>query len=96
MHPNGRTLYCSVSGVNSIVTCALDADGIPAPVQWLGCRGNFPRGLQLSPDGRFLLCGNMVSGDVTVFAVDEDGMLTDTRRTIKAVSPSAIRFYTTD
>lgn len=95
IHPNGRALYCSISGMNMIVTCALDADGMPTPVQWLDCRGNFPRGLQLSPDGRFLLCGNMVSGDVTVFAVDEAGMLTDTQRTIKAVSPSAIRFYET-
>ena len=29
------------------------------------------------------------------FAVDEEGMLTDTRRTVEAVSPSAIRFYET-
>ena len=93
MHPNGRMLYCSISGMNMIVACALDADGMPTPVQWLSCRGNFPRGLQLSPDNRFLLCGNMCSGDVTVYAVDGDGILTDTLRTIEAVSPSAIRFY---
>ena len=27
MHPNGRTLYCSVSGMNMIVVCALDEKG---------------------------------------------------------------------
>ena len=36
------------------------------------------------------------NSEVTNVMYDEDGMLTDTRRTIKAVSPSAIRFYTTD
>ena len=92
-YPNGRTLYCSISGMNMIVTCRLDEKGMPVPTQWLSCRGNFPRGMTLSPDGRFLLCGNMVSGDITVFAADEEGLLTDTGRTVPAVSPSAIRFF---
>jgi len=93
MHPNGRMLYCTLSGLNTIVACRLDEMGKPTPVQWLHCRGNFPRGIALSPDERFLLCGNMVSGDVTIFAADADGLLTDTGKTIEAVSPSAIRFY---
>lgn len=94
MHPNGKALYCTISGMNMIVACRLDEEGRPRPVQRLSCRGNFPRGIQLSPDGRFLLCGNMCSGDVTTYAVDEDGLLADTGKTFEAVSPSAIRFYT--
>jgi 6-phosphogluconolactonase (cycloisomerase 2 family) len=91
VHPNGRTLYCTLCGLNLIVVCRLDEDGVPTPVQQIQSRGNLPRGIALSPDGRFLLSGNMVSGDVTVFAADEDGMLTDTGKTFEAVSPSAIR-----
>lgn len=93
VHPNGRTLYCTLCGLNLIVVCRLDENGIPTPVQRIQSRGNLPRGIALSPDGRFLLSGNMVSGDITLFAADQEGLLTDTGRTVPAVSPSAIRFF---
>ncbi len=96
VHPNGKVLYCTLCGLNLIVVCAIGEDGLPRPVQRVFARGNLPRGIALSPDGRFLLSGNMVSGDITLFAVDDKGMLTDTGRTYEAVSPSAIRFFTTD
>ena len=35
------------------------------------------------------------SSDAETALLDEEGMLTDTRRTVEAVSPSAIRFYET-
>lgn len=91
VHPNGRVLYCTLCGLNLIVVCSLDENGAPTPVQRIHCRGNLPRGIALSPDNRFLLSGNMVSGDITTFAVDEMGLLQDTGRTFEAVSPSAIR-----
>ncbi|NTV91058.1 MAG: lactonase family protein, partial [Clostridiales bacterium] len=55
--------------------------------------GNLPRGLCLSPDGRYMLSGNMISGDITTFRVLEDGTLEATGKTYKAVSPSAIRIF---
>lgn len=94
VHPNGKTLYCTLCGLNLIVVCHLDENGAPRPVQRIKSRGNLPRGIALSPDGRFLLSGNMVSGDITLFAVDEEGLLTDTGKTFEAVSPSAVRFLT--
>ena len=93
VHPNGKTLYCTLCGLNLIIVCRLDENGVPTPVQQIYSRGNLPRGIRLSPDGRFLLSGNMVSGDVTLFAADEDGMLTDTGKTFEAVSPSAIKMF---
>lgn len=93
VHPDGKTLYCSLCGLNLIVVCRLDEEGIPHPIQRVDSRGNLPRGLAISPDRRFLLSGNMVSGDITVFAVNEDGTLRDTGTTAGAVSPSAIRFF---
>lgn len=93
VHPNGKTLYCTLCGLNLIVVCHIDENGTPRPVQRVYSRGNLPRGIALSPDGRFLLSGNMVSGDITTFAVDEEGLLTDTGKTFEAVSPSAIRFF---
>lgn len=91
VHPNGKALYCTLCGLNLIVVCRLDEDGVPTPVQLVNSRGSLPRGIALSPDRRFLLSGNMVSGDVTTFAVDEEGLLTDTGKTFEAISPSAIR-----
>lgn len=94
VHPNGKILYCTLCGLNLIVVCRIDENGVPRPVQRVDSRGNLPRGIALSPDGRFLLSGNMVSGDITTFAVDEEGLLTDTGKTFEAVSPSALRFLT--
>lgn len=96
VHPNGKMLYCTLCGLNLIVVCRLDENGVPTPVQWIDSRGVLPRGLALSPDRRFLLSGNMVSGDITIFSVDEEGLLTDTGKTVPAVSPSAIRMFMVD
>ena len=84
-------LYCTLCGLNLIVVCRLDDEGVPTPVQRIDSRGVLPRGIALSPDGKYLLSGNMVSGDITTFAVDEEGLLYDTGKTFAAVSPSAIR-----
>lgn len=92
-HPGGKTLYCSLIGLNLLIVCRLDEQGLPSVVQRLSCRGVLPRSLALSPDRRFLLCGNMLSGDITVFAADEEGLLQDTGQTVKAVSPSAMKFF---
>ncbi len=94
VNPNGKVLYCTLCGLNLIVVMSLNEEGVPAVSQLVDSRGNLPRGLALSPDGRFLLSGNMVSGDITLFSVDENGLLSDTGKTVEAVSPSAIRFYT--
>ncbi|MGN0968904.1 MAG: lactonase family protein [Oscillospiraceae bacterium] len=93
VHPDGKTLYCTLCGLNLIVVCRIDENGVPRPVQRVNSRGNLPRGIALSPDGRFLLSGNMVSGDITTFSVDEEGLLTDTGKTYEAISPSAVRFF---
>jgi 6-phosphogluconolactonase (cycloisomerase 2 family) len=94
VHPNGKVLYITLCGLNLIVVCELDAAGLPTEKQLIDSNGRMPRGLALSPDQRFLLSGNMLSGDITTFAVNDDGTLTSTGRTWDAVSPSAIRFFT--
>lgn len=96
VHPNGKAMYLTIGGYDVIVEMGLDADGMPVPGKVLDARGQQPRCLALSPDGRFLLSGNMVSGTVTTFAVDDNGVLTDTGKTYEAISPSAIRFYTVE
>ena len=93
VHPNGKSLYCTLSGLNLIVVCDLDETAMPTVKQVAKSNGKMPRGIRLSPDLRFLLSGNMLSGDITTFAVNEDGTLTSTGKTFEAVSPSAIQFF---
>lgn len=93
-HPNGKVVYCTVEGGdNLLVTMKVLEDGTLKLVQNIDCEGTMPRGICISPDGRFLLSGNLTSGDVTVFAIDEEGMLSYTGNKYEAVSPSAIRIF---
>ncbi|MBR1496727.1 MAG: beta-propeller fold lactonase family protein [Oscillospiraceae bacterium] len=93
VNERASALYISLCGINEIAVLSLDGSGIPTLVQSVPAGGDLPRGLCLSPDGRFLLSGNMVSGDITAFAVQPDGTLAPTGRVYEAVSPSAIRFF---
>lgn len=89
-------MYVTLCGLNLIIVLHLDEEGNPTCAQEVKSGGGLPRGLGMSPDQRFLLSGNMVSGDITTFAVAEDGTLTSTGKVIPAVSPSAIRFFVSE
>lgn len=91
--PDGNTLYVTLCGINAIVVAALDESGNPKRKQIVSSGGILPRGICLSPDGKFLLAGNMVSGDIVTFYVEKDGTLKATGSVCEAVSPSAIRFF---
>lgn len=72
VHPGGRFLYATNRGHDSLVRMAIDPDrGTLTHAGWTATRGSHPRSFTFSPDARLLLCGNLVSGDVATFAVDE-------------------------
>ena len=93
IHPDGHALYVTTCGINSITVFTLDDEGMPTFKQIINSEGNLPRGIAFSPDRRFLLSGNMVSGDITLFSINPDGTLEYTGKKFDAVSPSALRFY---
>lgn len=93
--PDSRSLYVTTCGIHSISMFALDEEGMPELKQVVCSGGNLPRGIALSPDGRFLLSGNMVSRDISTFRVRENGTLEPTGEIYKAVSPSAMQFFET-
>lgn len=72
LHPNGRFLYASNRGHDSLSVYALSDDAAPAMIQNIPCGGRVPRAFTLSPDGRWLLCGNQESDTITVFAIDAE------------------------
>jgi 6-phosphogluconolactonase (cycloisomerase 2 family) len=91
IHPSGRHMYAAVRGVDRIAVLDLDAEGGFIVREHIHCGGKHPRGLCLSPDGRFLFCANMESGFITSFSVRNDGTLEKTGKT-EAPCPANISF----
>jgi 6-phosphogluconolactonase len=79
IHPNGRFVYASNRGHDSIAVFSVNADGTLKLVEITPCGGQHPRNFELSPDGRWLVCANMNSNNLVSFKVDAaTGRLTPT------------------
>lgn len=71
LSPNGRFVYGSNRGHDSLAVFARDAAaGTLTSVEIVPCGGKHPRNFSLSPDGRWLLCANRNSDNLVVFKVD--------------------------
>jgi 6-phosphogluconolactonase len=96
VHPNGRFLYGSNRGHDSIAVFALDPQsGLPSarPLEIVPSGGRNPRNFALSPDGRWLVCGHQDTPLLTVFQVDPDsGRLTRTPHTASVSSCVCVLF----
>jgi 6-phosphogluconolactonase (cycloisomerase 2 family) len=94
--PDGRRLYLTNRGHDSIATIQLAADtGMPQSVQWVSSKGQCPRFLCLSPDGSTLYVANENSHTVVQYEIDADtGLPAPTGRVIKTGSPVCIAFAT--
>jgi 6-phosphogluconolactonase len=68
--PDGNFLYASNRGEDSLVVFAIGDEGKLSFVQRIACGGKTPRHFTLSPDSKWLLCGNQDSASVTVFRRD--------------------------
>jgi 6-phosphogluconolactonase len=90
IHPNGRFLYGSNRGHDSVAVFAIDpALGTLTRVEIVPSGGRNPRNFALSPDGRWLVCGHQDTPLVTVFRVDPTtGRLTRTEHS--AAVPAAV------
>lgn len=76
--PDGRFVYVSVRGVNKIVCYATDSETGAISEVGTYATGSGPRGLCVSPDGRYVLSANSDDNTITTFAIGEDGSLTPT------------------
>jgi 6-phosphogluconolactonase len=96
--PDGRFLYCTNRGHDSIAVYAIGADGCLSLVDIQASGGNFPQNLAITPDGGLLLCANMqAAGDdkagenVAVFRIDaESGRLEAAAAPTPLAGPSCI------
>jgi 6-phosphogluconolactonase len=94
--PNGRYLYVSNRGQDSIVRFVVSADsGRLTYADHVLTGGARPRFFTLGPDAKTLFAANQDSDDITVFDIDPAaGSLTPTGVRISVGSPSAISFVT--
>jgi 6-phosphogluconolactonase len=71
VHPNGKFLYGSNRGHDSIAVYAIDpASGELSRIEIVKSGGKTPRNFALSPDGKWLVCGHQDTPLLTVFHVD--------------------------
>ena len=92
--PDGRFLYGSNRGHDSVCTFAVDeANGKLSLVGFFPCGGATPRSLAITPSGRHLFSANQNADRITIFARDiETGALADTGRAIEIGTPMCIKF----
>jgi len=92
--PDGRFVYCSNRGHDSVAVYAADArDGLLTSIGWQLTQGRVPRFIGLDPTGRFLHAANELGNTVVTFRVDAaSGMLAPTGQVVKNASPVTIVF----
>ena len=81
---DGRFLYASNRGHNSIATFAIAKDGTLTLINHITSGGIWPRDFTLSPDNKFLIVANQFDNNVVVFKRNEElGTLINTGNKIE-------------
>lgn len=94
LSPDGRYLYGSNRGENSVVVYSVKANGTLELAGHTTCGGNWPRNFVLDPSGGFLLVGNQKSDSVAVFRLDKkSGLPIEPARKYKVTAPACLKFY---
>src|SRR4029453_10177337 len=71
VHPNGRFLYGSNRGHDSLAVFSIAADGPLALVGAEPTRGKTPRNFTIDPTGKWLIAANQATATLAVFAIDQ-------------------------
>ncbi len=89
--PDGKFLYGTNRGHDSIACYSIGADGKLALVAIEPSLGKGPQNLAITPDGAWLICANMPGNTVAVFAIDaKSGRLKSAGEPIQQTSPSCV------
>lgn len=92
--PDGRFLYGSNRGHNSLVSYRIDENsGRLEYIEHTPTGGKKPRNFVIAPDGKFLLVANQDSDNIVVFRIDEKtGKLQTTGITASVPVPVCLKF----
>lgn len=94
VHPNGKFLFGSNRGHDSIVVFSIDPNsGSLKLVDHFSTQGKTPRNFEIDPTGAYLFVANQDSGTIVVFTIDPNtGRLTPTGKVLQSPSPVSLRF----
>jgi 6-phosphogluconolactonase len=94
VHPNGRFLYASNRGHDSIAVFAVDPTTKSLTlIEHVPTQGKMPRNFAIGPTGTYLLAANQNTNNIVVFRIDQKtGRLTSTGEELKTPSPVCIVF----
>ena len=98
VHPNGKFLYGSNRGHDTIAVFAIDqAKGTLELIGNEPTQGKMPRNFGLDPAGAWLLAANQDSNNVVVFSVDPGtGKLKPTGQVVEIGSPVCVKFMSAE
>ncbi len=98
VHPNGKFLYVSNRGNDSIAILSIDPENRTlAPAGGMPTGGKEPRHFAIDPSGKYLLAENQFSNNIVVFKIDAaTGGLTATGQVVEVPSPVDIAFLQED
>lgn len=94
VHPNGKFVYGSNRGHNSIAVFAVNSStGKLDAVEQISTQGKTPRNFGIDPSGNLLLAANQDSDNVVVFRIDaKSGRLTPAGEQISVSAPVCVKF----
>ena len=94
IHPNGKFVYGSTRGNNSIAVFKLDeATGKLTTVDIVPSGGLTPRAFNFEPSGKYLFAANQESNNIVTFAVDAaTGEITQTGAKVEIERPVCLKF----
>jgi 6-phosphogluconolactonase len=94
VHPNGKFLYASNRGHDSIVAFSVDQKtGALTLAGDFSTKGKTPRNFEIDPIGKRLFVANQDSNNIVLFNIDpNNGSLTPTDQTLQVPSPVSIQF----
>jgi 6-phosphogluconolactonase len=92
--PNGKFLYGSNRGHNSIAIYSVDeASGMLTYITSSSCGGKTPRNFAIDPSGRFLLVANQDSDNIVSFAINENDATLSEVMHLNSPTPVCIKFF---
>ncbi|MBC7926521.1 MAG: lactonase family protein [Bryobacteraceae bacterium] len=93
VHPNGKLLFGSNRGHDSIAAFRIDGEGKLAAAGHTKSGGQTPRNFAIAPGGSLLIAANQKTDDVVVFEVNtETGALAPTGEKLSVGGPVCVRF----
>ena len=98
IHPNGKFIYASNRGHDSIMVYAVNAKtGTLKLVEDVSTQGKTPRNFVIDPTGSRLFVANEESGNIVVFNLNpRTGHLTPIGEVVKVPNPVCIKFVATE